>query len=82
MLSLGEKILFGRIGRRQGDATIGTEKIFENILFVEEVFGNHADQDILKTLVLEMAQCFELSHQRREERVRSSYSYREWCLWN
>lgn len=57
-----------------------TEKIFENILFLEEVFGNQADQDIPKIPVLEMAQCFELPHQRRERRVRSSH--REWRLWN
>lgn len=57
-----------------------TEKIFENILFLEEVFGNQADQDIPKIPVLEMTQCFELPPQPRERRVRSSYP--EWRLWN
>lgn len=56
------------------------QKIFENILFLEEVFGNQPDKDIPKMPILEMAQCFELPHERRERRVRSKH--REWRLWN
>ena len=37
-----------------------TGKIFDNILFLAEVFGDQADQDIPKMPVLEMAQCFDL----------------------
>jgi len=33
-----------------------TGKIFDNILFLAEVFGDQADQDIPKMPVLEMAQ--------------------------
>jgi len=40
------------------------EKIFENILFLEEVFGDKADADIPDVPVLESAKCFELSHPR------------------
>ena len=35
-------------------------KIFENIIFLAEVFGDKADKDIPKIPVLEMAQCFDL----------------------
>lgn len=37
-----------------------TGKIFENILFLAEVFGDQADRDIPKLPVLEMARCFDL----------------------
>lgn len=58
-----------------------TEKIFENILFLAEVFGDQEDKDIPKIPVLEMAQCFELPHgRRRPRRARSRHS--EWQLWN
>jgi hypothetical protein len=39
-------------------------RIFENILFLEEVFGDKADADIPNVPVLELAKCFELSHPR------------------
>ena len=38
-----------------------TGKIFDNILFLAEVFGDLDDKDIPKTPVLEMAQCFDLA---------------------
>jgi hypothetical protein len=38
-----------------------TGKIFDNILFLAEVFGDLEDKDIPKTPVLEMAQCFDLA---------------------
>src|SRR5262245_3935385 len=41
-----------------------TDRIFENILFLEEVFGDKDDADILDVPVLELAKCFELSHTR------------------
>ena len=57
-----------------------TEKIFENILFLAEVFGDHADKDIPKIPVLEMAQCFELPPDRRQPRALARQ--REWSLWH
>lgn len=54
-------------------------KIFENIIFLAEVFGDKADVDIPKIPVLEMAQCFDLvrspSHHRYPHRQRT------WPLW-
>jgi hypothetical protein len=41
-----------------------TRNIFENILFLAEVFGEKADKDIPDVPVLELAKCFELSHPR------------------
>ena len=41
-----------------------TDRIFENILFLEEVFGDKDDADIPDVPVLELAKCFELSHPR------------------
>jgi hypothetical protein len=38
--------------------------IFENVLFLEEVFGYKDDADIPDVPVLELAKCFELSHPR------------------
>lgn len=57
-----------------------TAKIFENILFLEEVFGNQADQNIPKIPVLEMAQCFELPDEQRK--ITKRPRQREWSLWN
>jgi hypothetical protein len=48
---------------RRHEKTI-TGRIFENILFLEEVFGDKADADIPDVPVLELAKCFELSHPR------------------
>jgi hypothetical protein len=39
-----------------------TGRILENILFLEEVFGDKADADIPDVPVLELAKCFGLSH--------------------
>jgi len=54
-------------------------KIFENIIFLAEVFGDKADEDIPKIPVLEMAQCFDLvrspSHHRYPHRRKT------WPLW-
>ena len=38
-----------------------TAQIFDNVLFLAEVFGDGADRDIPKVPVLEMARCFELT---------------------
>jgi hypothetical protein len=40
------------------------DKIFENILFLEEVFGDKDNADIPDVPVLELAKSFELSHPR------------------
>ncbi len=36
-------------------------RIFDNILFLEEVFGDKPDADIPDVPVLELAKCFDLS---------------------
>ena len=55
-------------------------RIFENILFLEEVFGDMADADIPDVPVLELAKCFELSHPRT---LRATKTRRKsWPLWN
>ena len=57
-----------------------TDKIFENILFLAEVFGDQEDKNIPKIPVLEMAQCFELPHDRRPRRLQSRH--RERSFWH
>ena len=66
------------MSRPRGKDMIG--KILDNILFLEEVFGDQADGDIPKLPVLEMARCFDLEPQRnlRVSRRRS----KAWPLWN
>jgi hypothetical protein len=56
-----------------------TGKIFDNIIFLSEVFGEQADRDIPKLPVLEMAKCFDLDVPKitRASRQRS----RPWRLW-
>jgi hypothetical protein len=51
----------------------------DNIIFLEEVFGDQADGDIPKLPVLEMARCFDLDARRisRASRRRS----KAWPLW-
>jgi hypothetical protein len=63
---------------RRHEKTI-TGRIFENILFLEEVFGDKADADIPDVPVLELAKCFELSHPSilRTNRERQ----KSWPLW-
>ena len=56
-----------------------TGKIFENILFLEEVFGDKADTDIPDVPVLELAKCFELSHRRTLHPTRGRQ--KPWPLW-
>jgi len=54
-------------------------KILDNILFLEEVFGEQADRDIPTLPVLEMARCFDLEPAKnvRGPRRRS----KAWPLW-
>lgn len=63
----------------KSQAKRATGKIFDNIIFLEEVFGDHAERDIPKLPVLEMAQCFDLkvSNPSRASRRRS----KAWQLW-
>ena len=57
-----------------------TEKIFDNIIFLADVFGDLADKDIPPLPVLEMARCFELAPAYL---VRASRRRRkDWPLWN
>jgi hypothetical protein len=56
-----------------------TGRIFENILFLEEVFGDKADTDIPDVPVLELAKCFELSHPRTLRLTRGRQ--KRWSLW-
>lgn len=53
-------------------------KIFENILFLAEVFGDRRNEDIPPMPVLEMARCFELAPPAR---IRASRRRRDWPLW-
>jgi hypothetical protein len=53
--------------------------IFENVIFLAEVFGDKADKDIPKIPVLEMAQCFQLSRPPLSDRYRRRR--RDWPLW-
>ena len=57
-----------------------TAKIFENNLFLTEVFGDYADKDISEVPVLELARCFEISRPSRRQPVRRHY--RPWPLWD
>lgn len=57
-----------------------TGKIFENILFLEEVFGDKADADIPDVHVLELAKCFELSQPQAPPG--STRRKKTWPLWN
>ena len=63
----------------KSQAKSATGKIFDNILFLAEVFGDQAERDIPKLPVLEMAQCFDLkvSNSSRGSRRRS----KAWQLW-
>ena len=54
-----------------------TGKIFDNILFLAEVFGGQDDPDIPKMPVLEIAKCFDLQGPRVHQRRRS----KAWPLW-
>jgi hypothetical protein len=63
--------------RRHEKTTAG--KIFENILFLEEVFGDKPDADIPDVPVLELAKCFELSHPRLLRTTRGRQ--KRWPLW-
>lgn len=56
-----------------------TGKIFENILFLAEVFGDQADRDIPKLPVLEMARCFDLQVSRPNHAGRRRS--KSWPLW-
>jgi hypothetical protein len=53
-------------------------RIFENIIFLEEVFGDKADADIPDVPVLELAKCFDFSHPKtlRANRGRGKSSQR------
>ncbi len=63
----------------KSQAKSATRKIFDNILFLAEVFGDQAERDIPKLPVLEMAQCFDLevASPNRARRCRS----KAWPLW-
>jgi hypothetical protein len=53
-------------------------KIFDNVLFLAEVFGDQADNDIPKIPVLEMARCFDLEPSREPTLRRRPP---DWPLW-
>ena len=55
-----------------------TGKILDNILFLAEVFGDGADQDIPRVPVLEMAKCFNLTPPPPSTTRRRP---RDWRLW-
>lgn len=53
------------------------EKVFDNILFLAEVFGEYSDKDIPDVPVLELAKCFELKPRLR----RRTRRHKSWPLW-
>jgi len=55
-----------------------TGKILNNVVFLAEVFGDRADQDIPKIPVLEMAKCFDLAPPRKPKIRRRPP---DWPLW-
>jgi hypothetical protein len=57
----------------------GAENIFENILFLAEVFGDQCNEDIPQLPVLEMARCFELASPGKLRATRRRR--RDWPLW-
>jgi hypothetical protein len=65
------------MARRHKKAT--ANRIFENILFLEEVFGDKDDAEIPDVPVLELAKCFELSHPRTTRATRGRQ--KSWPLW-
>jgi hypothetical protein len=66
---------------RRHEKTI-TGRIFENILFLEEVFGDKADAEIPDVPVLELAKCFELSQPSHPRVLRATRGRRKsWPLW-
>jgi hypothetical protein len=57
----------------------GAGKIFENIMFLADVFGDQRNEDIPSLPVLEMARCFELA---TPAKIRASRRRRrDWPLW-
>lgn len=57
-----------------------TDKIFENIIFLADVFGDGPAKDIPPLPVLEMARCFELV---LPQVVHGGWRRRkDWPLWN
>jgi len=56
-----------------------TGRIFENILFLAEVFGDKSSGDIPKVPIIELAKCFELPQPRL--RMVSKRRRRDWPLW-
>ena len=65
---------------RHNTKTMAT-RIFENILFLEEVFGDKDDAEIPDVPVLELAKCFELS-QPKTLRATRGRRQKAWRLWN
>jgi len=57
-----------------------TTRIFENILFLEEVFGDKDAAEIPDVPILELAKCFELSRPRTLLAARGRQ--KAWPLWN
>ena len=56
-------------------------EIFENIIFLAEVFGDRRDEEIPKIPILEMAQCFKLK-KRYAHRAEPRRGRMDWSLWN
>jgi hypothetical protein len=81
-----ERLFFGPEYPQQGECAMAkprektvTRRIFDNILFLEEVFGDRADAELPKVPVLELARCFDQPHPRSEKN--SGRRQREWALW-
>jgi hypothetical protein len=72
-------LVHGEVSMARRHEKTTAERIFENILFLEEVFGDKDNADIPDVPVLELAKCFDLSHPRtlRANRGRQ----KSWPLW-
>jgi hypothetical protein len=74
-----------RLFYKQGDfmtsrrSNMMTGKIFENILFLAEVFGGQNTRDIPNVPFIELARSFDLSPQTNK--VRSRRRRKDWPLW-
>ena len=56
-----------------------TETILENIIFLEEIFGNNDNEDIPRIPLLELARCFQQPALQRTKGYRRRR--KDWPLW-
>ena len=64
------------MARTSGKANL--EKVFENLHFLADVFGDQEDKDIPKVPFLELALCFELTRSTPAPLPRRSTQWSRW----